>query len=50
MIDRSIVKNVYHKSRTNEKQTSYKKQKSFCVNFLQKAKKIFPKTTCKTLT
>ena len=44
IIHKSIVKNVYHKSRTNEQ-----KQKNLCVHFLQKAKEIFPKTTCKTI-
>ena len=49
IIHKSIVKNVYHKYRTNENQISYKKQKNLCVHFLQKAKEIFPKTTCKTI-
>ena len=49
IIHKSMVQNIYHKSRTNENQISYKKQKNLCVYFLQKAKQIFPKTTCKTL-
>ena len=36
LMDRSKLKNIYNKYRTEEKWVNYKHQRNFCVNLLHK--------------